>query len=100
MGESQFQRKLIQRIKKLFPGAVVLKNNARYIDSIPDLTILYRDKYAILEVKESEAACARSRVQQPNQSYYISKFKDWSYASYVYPENVDQVLWELTEVFV
>lgn len=99
MKESTFQKKLINTLKKIFPGALVLKNDARYIDSIPDLTVLYKNRWALLEVKESEAACRRSKVRQPNQSYYISKGRDWSYASYVYPENVDQVLDELREVF-
>ena len=99
MKESDFQKKLINTIKKIFPGALVLKNDARYIDAIPDLTVLYRNRWALLEVKASEAACRRSKVRQPNQSHYISKGMDWSYASYVYPENVDQVLDELREVF-
>lgn len=100
MEESRFQKKLIDTIKKIFPGALVLKNDARYIDAIPDLTVLYKSKYALLEVKKSEAAYRKSIRDQPNQNHYISKVRDWSYASYVYPENVDQVLDELREVFV
>ena len=32
-------------------------------------------------------------------AFYISKFNDWSYATFVYPENVNYILDELREVF-
>lgn len=54
MKESAFQAKLIREIKKRFPGAIVLKNDPNYIQGFPDLTILYKDRWAVLEIKQSE----------------------------------------------
>lgn len=99
--ESQFQKKLIKKLKDIFPGCVILKNDARYKDNIPDLTILWKNHYALLEVKRDEASYEKSLkdISRRNQEYYINKFNEWSYASFVYPENVDQVLSELKEAF-
>ena len=49
----------------------------------------------MLECKKSATAS-----HQAQQDYYISKIKKWAYASFIYPENVDQVFRELKEVFV
>lgn len=98
--ESDFQKALIRKIKRLFPDCIILKNDAGYMDSIPDLSIFYKTKYAFLEVKRSLSAYRHSLKNQPNQFYYIQKIKKWgAYASYVFPENVDQVLRELKEAF-
>jgi hypothetical protein len=94
MKESVFQKQLINRIKSLFPGCEIMKQDAKYCSGIPDLVIFYKDKYAMLEVKKSKSA-----HHQPNQDYYIDKFRNWSYASFVYPENIDTVIAELQEVF-
>ena len=90
--ESKFQSELIKELYELFPGCIVLKNDANYIQGIPDLTILHGDKWAMLEVKKSENAS-----HQPNQDYYINKMKEMSYASFVYPENEEEVLNELEQ---
>lgn len=90
--ESKFQKGLIDKIKSRFPGCVIMKNDANYIQGIPDLTILHGDKWAMLEVKKSEKAS-----HQPNQDYYIKKANEMSYASFVYPENEEEVLNELEQ---
>ena len=90
MKESRFQRKLIEEIEELFPGCIVMKNDPNYIQGIPDLLILYKNKWAALECKRSERD-----HHQPNQDYYISIMNDMSYASFVYPENKEVVLDEL-----
>lgn len=94
MKESQFQKKLINKLKIIFPDCVIMKQDAKYNQGIPDLVIFYKEKYAMLEVKQSATA-----NHQPNQDYYIQKFNNWSYASFVYPENLDVVLKDLQEVF-
>jgi hypothetical protein len=53
----------------------------------------------MLECKNSLKAYEKSLQNQSIQTYYIEKFSKWSYASYVYPENMDKVLYELREVF-
>lgn len=90
MKESKFQNGLIKNIKKNFPDSIVLKTNPNYIQGIPDLIILYKDKWVALECKRSEKA-----HHQPNQEYYISKMNSMSYASFVYPENERRVLDEM-----
>ena len=92
MLESKFQSKLIKEIKKLFKGCIVMKNDSSYIQGIPDLLILYRDKWAALEVKKSATA-----HHQPNQEYYVELMDEMSYASFIYPENKEEVLYELQQ---
>lgn len=99
--ESQFQHKLIRQLNDIFPGCVVLKNDPKCKKNIPDLVVFYKGHYAFLEVKRSrhEFDISKKDPGRLNQEYWIDKFNDWSYASFVYPENVDQVLGELKEVF-
>lgn len=85
--ESEFQGNLIKKLKQLFPGCMVLKNDPNYIQGIPDLTVLYRDKWAALEVKQT----AKSELR-PNQDYYVQALHNMSFAAFVYPENVNAVL--------
>lgn len=87
MLESKFQSALIKKIKNRFEGCIVLKNDSSYIQGIPDLLILWQDKWAALECKNSINATRR-----PNQEYYISKMNDMSFAAFIYPENEEGVL--------
>lgn len=88
--ENKFQEELIKDIKKLFPNAIVMKNDSSYIQGIPDLTILHGDKWATLECKKSE-----NEKHQPNQDYYVDAMNLMSYSSFVYPENKEVILDEL-----
>ena len=36
MTEAQYQKKFTDKVKKIFPGCDVLKNNSAYIQGIPD----------------------------------------------------------------
>lgn len=92
--ESKFQKELIDEIKTMFPGCVALKNDSGYIQGFPDWTILYKDKWAVLEVKRE-----RNANKQPNQEYYVDKLNDMSFSRIVYPENKEDVLRELCETF-
>lgn len=88
--ERDFQAKLIKDIKKTFPESIVLKNNASYIQGIPDLLVLNKRNWAALEVKRSKNA-----HHQPNQDYYVQKMNQMSCAFFVYPENKQEVMNEL-----
>jgi hypothetical protein len=56
---------------------------------------LYRGRYACLEVKRNGTASHR-----PNQDYYILKItNDGGYASFIYPENEEDVLKEIKLYF-
>lgn len=90
MIESEFQKRLKKRLKTEFPDCVVMKQDATQIQGIPDLIILYKDKYAVLEIKKSVKASHR-----PNQDFYISKFGQWVYSSFCYPENEEEVIADL-----
>lgn len=92
--ESKFQKELIDEIKNRYPGCVILKNDSGYIQGFPDWTILYKDKWAVLEAKRNGKA-----NHQPNQEYYVDKLNDMSFSRFVYPENKDQVLEELQQIF-
>ncbi len=92
--ESQFQAKLIREIKERFPGCMVLKNDANYIQGIPDLLILHKDRWAVLECKKSE-----NESHQPNQDYYVEKLNGMSFSRFIFPENRSEVLTELSEHF-
>lgn len=94
MNERDFQKKLIKQLKTMFPGIEIMKQDAGYKSGMPDLVLFYKNHYAMLECKKSADA-----HHQPKQDYYISKFNDWSYATFVYPENVNYILDELREVF-
>lgn len=87
MLENKFQSKLIKEIKDRFPGCIVMKNDSSYIQGIPDLLVLFRNKWAALEVKKSNTASHR-----PNQDYYVDKMNNMSYAAFIYPENKEEVL--------
>lgn len=92
--ENEFQRNLIRTIKDLFPGCIVLKNDANYIQGIPDLSIFYKDKWAMLECKRSASASLR-----PNQDTWCKKADDMSFCRLIFPENEEEVLNELQQAF-
>jgi len=94
MKESVFQRNLIKEIKDLFPGCIVLKNDPNYIQGIPDLSIFYKKKWAMLECKDEKNAS-----HQPNQDIYVEQANSMSFARFIYPENKQEVLDELQQAF-
>ena len=94
MLESKFQKNLIKELEDIFPGCIILKNDANYIQGIPDLLILFKDKWAALELKKESGA-----HHQNNQDWYIEKMNDMSFASFICPETKEEVLNELQRAF-
>ena len=90
--ESGFQDKLRKKLEEMFPGCMVLKQDA--YQGIPDLLILYEDKWASLECKKSEKA-----KRQPNQEHYVKKMNEMSFSRFICPENKEEVLHELQQTF-
>lgn len=90
--ERDFQAKLIKELKVIFRGCIIIKNDPNYIQGIPDLLILYNDRWAALEVKKSKRA-----HHQPNQEYYVDLMNQMSFASFIYPENKEEILYELQQ---
>lgn len=94
MLENKFQANLIKKIKSLYPECFVMKNDSSYMQGVPDLLILYKDKWATLECKKS----ANAR-HQPNQDYYVGKMNEMSFSRFIFPENEEEVLNELKHRF-
>lgn len=92
--ETQYQNRLIKKLKRLFPGCFIQRNDPAENQGIPDILILFRDRWAMLEVKLSETSPSR-----PNQPYYVDKFDEMSFASFIYPQNEEQVIHELQSAF-
>lgn len=87
MNENKYQSNLIKKIKKDLPGCMILKNDPNYIQGIPDLLVLHKNKWAALEVKKSE-----NESHQPNQDYYVENMNNQSFAKFIFPENEEEVL--------
>ena len=92
MRESQFQAQLIKKLNKMLPGIIILKNDPNYIQGIPDLILLYKNRWAALEVKRGATASVR-----PNQAYYVRTMYAMSYAAFIYPENESEILSEVQQ---
>lgn len=91
MLESKYQSDLKKKISERLPNAIILKNDPTYCQGFPDLLILQGDRYAVLEVKRSS-----KEKHQPNQDYYVERLhKEGNYASFIFPENEEEVLNEL-----
>lgn len=89
-----FQTPLIREIRDRFPHAFVLKNDANYLQGIPDLTIILGEKWAMLECKKSA-----DEPYQPNQEYYIDRLDEWGFCRTIHPGNKDSVMLDLEDYF-
>ena len=93
-GKNGFQAKLKKELKEMFPGCFITKLDSGDIQGIPDLLILYKDKWATLENKRNVKA-----TKQPNQEYYVEMMDKMSFSRFICPENKDVVLSELRKKF-
>lgn len=94
MAESDFQSKLIKELEDRFPGCIVMKTDPKYIQGIPDLLVLYKKKWALLECKRS-----KKEPRRPNQEYYVDLLDRLSFSRFIFPENKTEVLNELQQTF-
>lgn len=94
MNESEYQNKLIKKVRDLLPGCVILRNDPRYVQGVPDILILFKDTWAMLEVKMSGNA-----LLQPNQEHYVGFLNEMSFASFINPQNEEEVLNALQRSF-
>ena len=84
--ESDIQKEIIKDIYNRFPGCIVLKSDSSYIQGIPDLLVLYKDRWAALEVKQHAGAGHR-----PNQDYYVKMMNEMSFSAFIFPENKEEI---------
>lgn len=94
MLESEFQKKIKKEIKERFPDSIIYKTDSQQYQGSPDLLILNKDKWAALEVKKSSKAPHR-----PNQDYRVKQMNDMSFASFIFPENKEDVFNALERLF-
>jgi len=94
MLENRFKTQLIKELEEIFPGCLVFHLDPNEYQGIPDLLILYEDKWAALEGKQYLGAKVR-----PNQDYYVDVMDRMSFARFIYPENKEDVLDELQQAF-
>lgn len=92
--ERYFQADLIKELKALFKDCIVMKLDSGYIQGIPDLLVLYKDKWAALECKKNKGAKKR-----PNQEYWVKQMDRMSFSRFICPENKEEVLNELQQAF-
>lgn len=94
MLENKFKTQLVSELEEMFPGCIVVHLDPNEIQGIPDLLVLYGNKWAALEGKKSANATHR-----PNQDYYVDLMNRMSFAAFIYPENKEEVLHELQQAF-
>jgi hypothetical protein len=94
VAENKFKTNLIGELEELFPGCMIFHLDPNETQGIPDLLILYNDKWAVLEGKDYATAPHR-----PNQDYYVDLMNRMSFAAFIYPENKEEVLYELQQAF-
>lgn len=90
--ERDFQANLIRELKTMFPGCMVMKLDSGYIQGIPDLLVLFENRWATLECKKVASA-----KKQPNQEYYVGRMNEMSFSRFICPENKEEVLHELQQ---
>lgn len=94
MLENRYQAGLIKRIKIRFPDCIVLKNDSSYMQGIPDLILLWEDRWATLEVKADEDS-----PEQPNQQWYVRRMDEMSFSAFIHPGNEEEVLDAIQHTF-
>lgn len=95
MRQERFFKSDIKKIlKKRYPGSIILNLDPNDIQGIPDMLILFNNKWAALEFKRHNSSSKR-----PNQEYYVNKMSSMSYANFINPNNVDNILNDLDSHF-
>ena len=99
MLESEYQQELKKKLENIFQGCVILKNDPNYIQGFPDLTIFYKNKWAVLEVKKDISEMSKTTASIRNQKFYIRMLNKMSFARFIYPQNEEEVLNGLQQAF-
>lgn len=94
MNEGTFKINFLKKLGFLFPESIVIKTDPTSIQGIPDRLVLYRNTWVALEFKRSANASKRA-----NQEYYINLFNEMSGASFVFPENQEEVIHAIQQSF-
>ncbi len=92
--ESAFKKDFVNRIEEIHPEAIIINVDPTNFRSFPDTIVLLGDRWAAFEIKRYARASKR-----PNQNFYIDLLENISFARFVYPENMEEVLDELEDAF-
>lgn len=92
--ESRFESETCRILRDLFPGCILLKNDSRSQQGIPDRLLLWRGNWAFLEFKKSA-----NEAEEPNQRYFVEYAERWAFGAFIYPENAEEVLDALQQAF-
>lgn len=95
--ETDFAHDVLKpRLQSEFPGCVIIKQDPNTsFQGVPDHLVLFEDRWAALETKRG-----KNSRRQPNQPYYIEQMNGMSYASFVSPENMEEVVDDLRKAFL
>ena len=93
--ESDFVQDVFKpELEDRFPGCYILKQDPNMRQGIPDLLVLYEDKWASFETKRGTRS-----VRQPNQEHYVATMNEMSFSAFVNPNNYHEVLDDLEHTF-
>lgn len=94
-GPKGFQSEVMSDLREILgKDAILILTDPNQIMGIPDIVILYKDKWAALEVKAS----LKSK-KQPLQDYYVDLMDDMSFAAFISPEVKEDVYRDLQHAF-
>ena len=85
--ESTYKTELCKRLRKRFPGSLVLRLDPSNQQGIPDILILFNDRWGTLEGKRDADA-----PTQPNQPYFVDLMNRMSFSAFIWPEVEEGVL--------
>ncbi len=94
MLESKFKKSFLQRVRARLQIDLDIISPDTMMRDYPDTFILGPDRWAALEFKRE-----RNAAHQPNQDYHVARLNRKSFARFVYPENAEEVLDDLEELF-
>lgn len=94
-GRTGYKALLVKELEFRFPGCVLFNMDPNTThQGIPDLLMLYKDRWAMFEVK-----AAMNSKRRPNQPFFVNFYNEMSFASFICPENEEEVLNDLQQTF-
>lgn len=95
--ETDFTSDILKpELERRFPGCLILKQDPNMRMGIPDQLVLYKGRWAALETKRG---LSESKTPRPLQEHYVTVMGEMSYAAFVYPENLEEVMDDLQSAF-
>ena len=91
--ESNYQKRLVKKIRKMFPMCYLFVKEAKAIRGIPDLILTVNGRFIGLEVKRCESESKHRTGRTVLQRHNINKInRAGGYACFIYPENEEEVI--------